>query len=558
MWWLVLGVAIGVAAGEVVTLLFRRKKEEPPFDAAMTLKLSHAETEAANWKQKCFDLQAEAARSKETSGLLEAENEKLRRDVAQHSESMLEMRSRLHETDTVGSAAAAQAGWDEAKNEAERARTDLERVTAHLDDARHQLMLSQDEGARLQNEIDALNHSLADSRRTVEDLHAYRSEVEALRSAEAARAGLEEELSAAQRRIDDLQSRIEDGEAASHRLEAVQSEAETARATLAEKEAALSGLRTELDEAKALAQQADAANERTVGLEQELSELRERLEASEAAAEQHRQEADGLKRQIESDREQVLQAQNLKTKAETLEKDVESLKLVSASKDQAVAESIENLRRIEAQLAYRPSAEEVARLQAELDARRSTIAELQEQIERTRSDEDETREDAPVLMLAEASDTADDPPLVYDGPETVEPEPVEEVAAVDSPDLYETGQGPAEDVPEPQVDEAASETEVEVPPAQEAPVWVSEEASRTGAPVFQPIRPAGKDPLIQIIGIGHLYERKLRDAGVLTYSDLAAMSPDRILEIIQPAEWQRIEPERWIEDAARLATGAAS
>lgn len=62
-----------------------------------------------------------------------------------------------------------------------------------------------------------------------------------------------------------------------------------------------------------------------------------------------------------------------------------------------------------------------------------------------------------------------------------------------------------------------------------------------------------RDQLVEIPGIGHLYERKLWDAGIMKFEDLADCTADDVYEVIQPAEWQRIEPERWIEEAKRLA-----
>lgn len=62
-----------------------------------------------------------------------------------------------------------------------------------------------------------------------------------------------------------------------------------------------------------------------------------------------------------------------------------------------------------------------------------------------------------------------------------------------------------------------------------------------------------RDPLIDINGIGPAYERKLFDAGVYTFEDLAAMTPERVREIIAPQRWQEIDPASWIAEARQLA-----
>ncbi|MEQ1935251.1 MAG: helix-hairpin-helix domain-containing protein, partial [Fimbriimonadaceae bacterium] len=64
-----------------------------------------------------------------------------------------------------------------------------------------------------------------------------------------------------------------------------------------------------------------------------------------------------------------------------------------------------------------------------------------------------------------------------------------------------------------------------------------------------------RDPLEQINGIGFVYERKLWDAGILTYADLANATPDEIRKAIMPEPWQHIEPTDWILEAAQRVAG---
>jgi predicted flap endonuclease-1-like 5' DNA nuclease len=62
-----------------------------------------------------------------------------------------------------------------------------------------------------------------------------------------------------------------------------------------------------------------------------------------------------------------------------------------------------------------------------------------------------------------------------------------------------------------------------------------------------------RDPLIDINGIGPVYEQKLFDAGVSTFEDLAALTPEQVREIIAPQRWQEIDPASWIAEARQFA-----
>jgi len=65
-----------------------------------------------------------------------------------------------------------------------------------------------------------------------------------------------------------------------------------------------------------------------------------------------------------------------------------------------------------------------------------------------------------------------------------------------------------------------------------------------------------KDRLEKIDGIGPVFERKLWDAGILTFSDLAATSAERVVEVIQPEKWQKVDAAAWIAESAAFASGA--
>jgi predicted flap endonuclease-1-like 5' DNA nuclease/predicted nuclease with TOPRIM domain len=65
--------------------------------------------------------------------------------------------------------------------------------------------------------------------------------------------------------------------------------------------------------------------------------------------------------------------------------------------------------------------------------------------------------------------------------------------------------------------------------------------------------PARRDPLIDINGIGPVYEERLFAAGITTFAQVAEQNPDRLREIVAAKEWQDIDPEAWIAEARSFA-----
>jgi ABC-type phosphate transport system substrate-binding protein/chromosome segregation ATPase len=79
--------------------------------------------------------------------------------------------------------------------------------------------------------------------------------------------------------------------------------------------------------------------------------------------------------------------------------------------------------------------------------------------------------------------------------------------------------------------------------------WIAEAQMISGrSPASIPAE-VPRDPLYEINGIGPVYEQKLFAAGITTFAALAEASEAQILDIIQPASWQRIFPNLWIEEA---------
>lgn len=65
---------------------------------------------------------------------------------------------------------------------------------------------------------------------------------------------------------------------------------------------------------------------------------------------------------------------------------------------------------------------------------------------------------------------------------------------------------------------------------------------------------AQPDKLQQIKGIGPVFAQRLNEAGIYTFAQLAAASPETIVEAVQAQEWQAVEPDAWITAARALAT----
>jgi predicted flap endonuclease-1-like 5' DNA nuclease len=62
-----------------------------------------------------------------------------------------------------------------------------------------------------------------------------------------------------------------------------------------------------------------------------------------------------------------------------------------------------------------------------------------------------------------------------------------------------------------------------------------------------------RDPLIDVDGIGPVYEKRLFEAGIYTFEQLAALTPEQVIEIIKPQGWQKIEAEAWIAESRMFA-----
>lgn len=70
--------------------------------------------------------------------------------------------------------------------------------------------------------------------------------------------------------------------------------------------------------------------------------------------------------------------------------------------------------------------------------------------------------------------------------------------------------------------------------------------------------PLHLDRLEQILGIGPTYARRLNQVGILTYADLAALTPDALKAIVSAGNRRDVGFAGWIEQAGQMVTRQAA
>lgn len=66
------------------------------------------------------------------------------------------------------------------------------------------------------------------------------------------------------------------------------------------------------------------------------------------------------------------------------------------------------------------------------------------------------------------------------------------------------------------------------------------------------VEEVGSDDLTEINGIGPAFARRLNEAGITRYQQLAELSVGQVRERMHLSEWQG-DPESWIEQARELS-----
>jgi predicted flap endonuclease-1-like 5' DNA nuclease len=65
------------------------------------------------------------------------------------------------------------------------------------------------------------------------------------------------------------------------------------------------------------------------------------------------------------------------------------------------------------------------------------------------------------------------------------------------------------------------------------------------------------DNLIDINGIGPVYQKRLNDAGIYTFAQLITYTPEYLHELVNAEEWQNVDTAFWIEEAKQFIAGKA-
>jgi predicted flap endonuclease-1-like 5' DNA nuclease len=191
-------------------------------------------------------------------------------------------------------------------------------------------------------------------------------------------------------------------------------------------------------------------------------------------------------------------------------------------------------------------------LRNELAAAQARLDELSVENEALRAQLASAPERTLAVPLADGEEEVDDEAKVVIA-EAGDAEPDGEEADAEVVVAVESDETPGEAVEAAGVAAAAAAVEeagtTEDPIAEPAPE--AEEA--TAAPAQAP----QLDNLTRINGIGPVYRRKLHEAGVGTFAQLAASTPEELTAIIQPAEYQKPAFAQWITDAGLLAAQPA-
>lgn len=91
--------------------------------------------------------------------------------------------------------------------------------------------------------------------------------------------------------------------------------------------------------------------------------------------------------------------------------------------------------------------------------------------------------------------------------------------------------------------------------AAEAKVTEMESAATVASTATPQVIVKQKDDLKLIHGIGKTYEKRLNAAGIQSYAEMAALTVERIVEIVKAKQWQATEAPSWIEQAGLFAAG---
>ena len=62
-----------------------------------------------------------------------------------------------------------------------------------------------------------------------------------------------------------------------------------------------------------------------------------------------------------------------------------------------------------------------------------------------------------------------------------------------------------------------------------------------------------REHLQDIYGIGPVYQKRLKDAGITTFEQLADANPKELIQIMKIEDWQAADPNSWVSQARDFA-----
>ncbi|MDK3156041.1 helix-hairpin-helix domain-containing protein [Kamptonema cortianum] len=86
--------------------------------------------------------------------------------------------------------------------------------------------------------------------------------------------------------------------------------------------------------------------------------------------------------------------------------------------------------------------------------------------------------------------------------------------------------------------------------------WILQAQANAGATSGEsPIQSQAGDDFMKLEGMTEEYATKLSGAGISTFGDLAALSEDRVLEIIEAQPWDMVDVATWVAQSKERANG---
>lgn len=101
-----------------------------------------------------------------------------------------------------------------------------------------------------------------------------------------------------------------------------------------------------------------------------------------------------------------------------------------------------------------------------------------------------------------------------------------------------------DELPLDHVDRTDESTAVAEPESRPNPIVLTPEPATAVVP----------DDLTKIKGIGKVFAQRLQDGGIATYAQLSMATAEKIHELLEVKEWQKVDIVSWQTEAAELAS----